>query len=778
MLLPLVPTEERGGVFDAEKSDGVVAALESPAAGPELPPSVHAVLAAAVAGNPLFDALSGEERALLLGTMAPLKVPDRTILIHQGDPKADTFYILESGTCVALVDGTPVKDYSAGGTFGELSLLFSKPRAATVTCTSDCVLWVLRRSVYNAVRAHNRKGVEDQYALLLERAPGLKCLSELTRSELMRGLREESFAKGARLPAPDRGLCWVLAGIAAGSDGDLVPPNHYGTLSGTDPNRPRAVTDVTCVSLSRSTIRKLLGPADQLAMFDSLRTLPMLFPLRVPQLFRLATLLQEQPLYSVRRGARFKAELMVVSAGELEHNGVRVHAGACAAGAVRASVDAEVRTLDAASIEAVLALRAAAADWRLRAVRTLPELAHLTDKQARAVCASLREHRLPQDTEIVRAGEEVPGCFIVQSGVCRMGDVELGSGTHFGGWAMLGRRAADAVVAITDVVLLPVEPDQGYSVPRLEELHFVCELGAGSYGRVMMVSSEAGRMFALKRLDKRQIKDNNMTLHVKREKVLHSQCSSDFVTRMWGSYNQGAYLYMLMDCLQHGDLFTHMRHVGVMSEDHARFYVACVVCGLEHLHARRIAWRDLKPENLLLDELGYLKLTDMGFACTLRLGQRTRTLCGTPEFLAPEIVLKHGHTMAVDWWALGILAYELVAGRTPFVNAEGGAGSGMRVFKNIIRGAFRCPPKFSPRFVDFITRLLDQDQARRLGSGIAGAVEVKDHAWFHGFDWAALHARTMCAPYAPAALPPISHQAGGVQPTPDKYESVGTFADF
>ena len=788
MPVALIHREKRRGIFDAGETanDDVIPTSARHSA------DALSLMRQAVEGNPLFDNLSAEEQRRLLNTMTPLSVPDRTVLIHQGDPQADTFYIVTSGTCVAYRDGISVKEYQAGGSFGELSLLFSKPRAATVTCTSDCALMVMRRSIYNAVRNHDVTGVEARYATLLRRAPELERLSDTTRSELFRGLKEVTVTRGAAMPRPGEGLCWVLGGCGVAASGArVVPPNHYGSLmrteEGAEADRFKALTDTTCLTLSRSVVHKLLGPPEQLELFDTLRVMPILYPLDTGQLFALARAVRRQSPQTLTAGRRMSAQLLYLQAGELgelARGGDPVLAGTCVSGAVRAAVDSVVCSIDEAVLERLVGLKAAVRDWRMRAVRGLPELADLSAKQARAICDSLCEHRLPAGTEVVRSGEELPGCFIIQSGVCRMGKVDLGPGAHFGGWAMLGRKAPDTLTAITDVVLLPVEPAAvgvlQYAIPPLQDLQFVHELGAGSYGHVMLVRCAASRPFALKRLDKVQLKAAHMAAHVTREKVLHSQCSSDFVTRMFGSYNRGQYLYMLMECVSGGDLYTHMKKMGPMSEGRARFYVACVVCGLDHLHARNIAWRDLKPENLLVDDIGYLKVTDLGFACTLRLGQRTRTLCGTTEYIAPEIIMKSGHTKAVDWWALGVLIYELVAGRTPFVNSDGHPGSGMRVFHNICRVQYSMPPHFSPGLKDLVRRLLDQDPVRRLCSGVAGAIEIKEHAWFAGFDWGALQSRTMHAPFIPSEQSPtlVTSLSSVLQEKPTKYSSAGDFSGF
>ena len=783
MPLGLVHREARRGIFDADLGAEEV---HDVGAGVAQRPAVLALLTRAVEDNPLFETLSTDERQRLLDSMTSLNVPERTVLIHQGDPKADTFYILTSGTCSASVNGHPVKQYQAGGSFGELSLLFSKPRAAMVTCTSDCELMVMRRSIYNAVRADNCKGIENTYALLLKRPRGLAVLSETTRSELSRGLKEMTLPQGAALPRACDGITWVLAGCAVNADGaQVAPPSHYGSFTRSHKDAQlHAVTDMTCVTLSRTVVQKLLGPAEHLQLFDSLRVLPMLYPLTTPQLFELARALRRQPIHTVSDGARFGAELVLNEEGLLYRQSERVLPGCCVTGTVRAVETCRVRTLDAASVDRMTGLKAAGREWRLRAVKALPELANLDNKQLRAVGESLQEHRLPSGTEIVKVGEEVPGYFIIQSGVCRLGKLELSGGTHFGGWAMMGKKADEALVAVTDVVVLPVEAGAAgtlkYTIPRFEDLQSMHEIGAGTYGHVMMVACQGGRVFAMKRLDKVQIKAEHMSAHVKRERLLHSQCCSEFVTRLWGSYNKGRYLYLLMECVRGGDLYTHMKTVGSMTEATARFYVACIVCGLDHLHSRHIAWRDLKPENLLLDENGYLKVTDLGFACTLRLGQRRRTMCGTTEYIAPEVVLKLGHNMAVDWWALGVLIYELVAGYTPFVNRDGQLGSSMHVYRKICRVEYTVPRHFSPPLVDLVERLLEYDPARRLCSGIAGAIEIKEHPWFAGFDWGTLQARTMRAPFIPLkpAAVPVANLPTILQERPARYTSAGEFAAF
>jgi cGMP-dependent protein kinase len=186
----------------------------------------------------------------------------------------------------------------------------------------------------------------------------------------------------------------------------------------------------------------------------------------------------------------------------------------------------------------------------------------------------------------------------------------------------------------------------------------------------------------------------------------------------------------------------------------------------------------LKPENLLIAADGYLKLADFGFARRLPPGDRADTLCGTPEYLAPELVQQAGHTKAVDWWALGVLIFEMVAGRPPFSGDDR-----MAMFRDIVACRYAWPAGPSKAARDLVRQLLRVAPAARLGAGRGGAGEVRAHPWFAGFDWDGLTARTLPAPF----VPPAGEWGSGGDPPPtddddeaarERYVSTGAFADF
>jgi serine/threonine protein kinase len=209
---------------------------------------------------------------------------------------------------------------------------------------------------------------------------------------------------------------------------------------------------------------------------------------------------------------------------------------------------------------------------------------------------------------------------------------------------------------------------------------------------------------------------------------------------------------MLIEFIQGGELFTYLhlnnsRTVEFVSVDQCRLYAACVLDGLDYLHARDIVYRDLKPENLLINHKGYIKIVDFGFAkvCT----SRTYTLCGTTEYLAPELVRGKGHNKAVDNWALGVLIYEMVSGFSPFAGA-GAVPEAMIICQRIVSGGFDFPRHVKDMPVKSVVKeLLKRDQTKRLGSGRGGTGEIKQHSFFADMDWQALRRMELPAPYVP-----------------------------
>jgi serine/threonine protein kinase len=267
-------------------------------------------------------------------------------------------------------------------------------------------------------------------------------------------------------------------------------------------------------------------------------------------------------------------------------------------------------------------------------------------------------------------------------------------------------------------------------------------LGTGTFGKVRLCRHRAtGRFYCMKILSKEKIVRMKQQEHVQNEKWVLSQVSHPFIVRLYRTFQDDSYLYFLMEYISGGELFTCIRRSSRLSNPVAKFYAAEIALAISYLHSMNIVHRDLKPENLLLDQQGHIKLTDFGFAKAL-LGPdgRTYTMCGTPEYIAPEVILSKGHGTPADYWSLGVLIYEMLAGHPPFFG-----DSNHTVFEKILQTRPHYPSDFDPLARDLVERLLQPDPERRLCS----LEELKQQPWFQGVQWDLLPLRLQPGPIVP-----------------------------
>ncbi|KAK7209704.1 hypothetical protein V2G26_016882 [Clonostachys chloroleuca] len=324
----------------------------------------------------------------------------------------------------------------------------------------------------------------------------------------------------------------------------------------------------------------------------------------------------------------------------------------------------------------------------------------------------------------------------------------------------------------------PLPPTRKF---ELNDFRLVRTLGTGTFARVCLVCPAGSnpqsadqsniKYYAMKILRKTEVIKLKQIDHVRHERaILADVAGHPFITNLRATFADRDSLYMVLDYVPGGELFSYLRKFRRFDEPTARFYAAEIVLVLQYLHEDQggVAYRDLKPENLLLDADGHIKFVDFGFA--KRLGHQgdrpveTYTLCGTPEYLAPEVIHNKGHTAAVDWWALGILVYEFLTGYPPFWHQNP-----IEIYKQIVEKPVLFPqnPPISPEAQDLILSLCTVDRSKRLGNISGGSRRVKEHPFFRDLNWDDIYHRRHRGPIIPPVRWPGDAQCFDIYPEDD-----------
>ncbi|KAJ1722590.1 Serine/threonine-protein kinase Sgk2 [Coemansia erecta] len=318
----------------------------------------------------------------------------------------------------------------------------------------------------------------------------------------------------------------------------------------------------------------------------------------------------------------------------------------------------------------------------------------------------------------------------------------------------------------------------------LDDFHLLSIIGKGSYGKVMLARyKDTGKVMAIKVISKSKLRGrpNEIRRVMSERKVLERTVEHPFLVGLQCAFQTKEKLFFCLDYVNGGELFFHLQRERRFSENRARFYAAEITCALEYLHGMGVVYRDLKPENCLLDADGHVKIVDFGLAkevgpvvwrtegsalYSVEDGGKTGTFCGTPEYLAPEVLLRQRYGKEVDWYCLGAVLFEMLTGLPPFYDQDNNT-----MYRRILHEPLRFPATLPPPLrgngaynescgivpgvgvgklaQDFITRILDRDPQKRLGHGVFGTENVKRHVFFHGIDWVKIHRQEYAPPFVP-----------------------------
>jgi len=681
----------------------------------------YEVIVKAVTTNFLFRACGATEVQMIADAMTEVQVTAGYTVMKQGD-QGDFFYVIEQGQFDIIAGGRVVDVAKPGECIGELALMFGHPRTATIIAQGDGLLWRLGRNDFRAVMS---RASEDKTANLLKFLKNVPLLQELRDYQRMRvaeALQARSYSDGEQIQR-------------SGEAGTLLHIITKGKV------RLTAASKVQRKEHGDKSIPDVMSPS-------------------------VVRMLQE---------GDFFGERSLLLDEPLEHSAVAV-------GAV------EAYTMDRMSFNQLMGplreLLSRTEDLRL--LETIPILQNLTEKERDAIVAAMTYETYLDGDYIIRQGEKGDAFYIVKSssvvvsrnvvnadGPAESFVIRRSVGEYFGEMSLIDdeRRAANVVaVGTVSVARLMREDFERLLGPlrlileretqerrerirkgkakkiMLADLTIRQILGTGAFGKVKLAEYE-GTMYALKSLKKSEVVKLSQQEHVKNELEIMTMVQHPLIMSLVASFKDEVYVYMLMELIQGGELFRRISSLDdALPNDEARFYTANVISCLEYLADLDIVYRDLKPENLLIDADGYLKMCDFG--CAKVVTGRTFTLCGSPEYVAPEVLLGKGYNRGVDVWSLGVLVYEMAVGFSPF-NPSQNLGH-LQVCSNIIQGNFTFPKFVNNRpLQDFIKGLLSVDPTRRLGMMAGGWSDIKLHKWFEGFDWEAHDNKTMLPPWKP-----------------------------
>jgi len=273
-----------------------------------------------------------------------------------------------------------------------------------------------------------------------------------------------------------------------------------------------------------------------------------------------------------------------------------------------------------------------------------------------------------------------------------------------------------------------------------EDFDLLTVIGRGSFGKVMQVRHKKdGKIYAMKVMRKDAIIAKNQVTHTRDEKNILQSIRHPFIVNLNYAFQTKDKLYMILDYVNGGELFYHLKKEGKFSEERVKMYAAEISSALIHLHSHGIIYRDLKPENILLDRTGHIVITDFGLSKEVPKDDATHTFCGTPEYLAPEVLRGQGHSYPVDWWSLGTLIYEMLTGLPPFYSKHINV-----MYQKILNAQLTFPSFISDSAKSLLEGLLTREVDKRLGGD-----DVRHHPFFSGMDWEELESKKVAAPWVP-----------------------------
>jgi CRP-like cAMP-binding protein len=768
-------------VRDVDAPENMPVLPEAGEAEPSLPTVKNAtqrqLIARSLTKSFLFRALGRQEREAIVEAMGSQTVPSHTVLTREDEP-ASMFHVVESGSVLLEVKDVPIARIGPEGHFGEMQLMFQTPAQATIKTIGPCTLWSISRRHFRKVLAAASAKTAAENQAFLRMVPLLRTLEPAKVVQLAEACKMVDFESGhAIVKQGGRGQVFYIVrsgectvyrheeseeGAAVSGDEVEVMRLREGMFFGEQAllhNQPRGATVITSkpttvLALSKEDFDHILGPVESLAA-EMNRTHSQRQEMEAAARSRVSSMRKPSPSSRAPKRPSMAglsaADLGATAVAEEEdedddEEGVETPKS----GVVPLARPSHGSSRAAMPVELVMAANSMGSGNDLRAKIIAQGRDAANARSMAAIVVPSSEHAPAVVDEQPKIRTIPSAAAMTTSGKPKRDDqpptVDL---------SVITSPTTQAAMAAGGKAVGGLPATQSFRSTRpeirLESLKIRAVLGEGAFGRVMLAQDPASEeLFALKQMSKARIVKTGQKKNVLNEKAIMMRLDHPHIIRLFKTFQDKDCLYVLVEFAQGGDLFGLLGRVGgTVNVKVARYYAGVVASVFRYMHGMNIIYRDLKPENLCLMATGALKVVDFGFAKLVLPGERSYTLCGTPEYLAPELISGVGHHEGVDWWALGILLYEMLHGYSPFSDPD--TSDHRVIYRNILKGRYdwqaRLKEEADAR--SLVAKLLESNPARRLGSLRGGAKDVMSHRFFSRFDWDAIERGEMKPPLRP-----------------------------
>lgn len=651
----------------------------------------------------IFNSLDKKDREHVFDAFEKVFVAKNKTIYKEGEV-GDYFYVIEEGIVDITEQGSKVNSAREGACFGETALIYSSPRPQTCISRNTCTLWRLDQKTYHQLLANNAMENDNVKRKLLEK---VSFLESVTNTDLQ---KIASLASLIKIP---EGETIIRKGDEDNKDFYIIHKGH--------------VKVVNIVSGGKKFDDQTLGPGEYFGEMAILRDQPRTADVIVSE---------DSVLLTISK------EVFMTVMGPLKKLLIRAN--------------------------------------DLRRLKAMPHFtkADLNDSGYNSLMSHIKVQEIEEGAMILEEQKEVEGALYL----VRCGSISITSsaqanrsktisgGGYFGEHTMhlQSHKSRLSAVAQTKTVLGVISyrdiqivlqsashlqsggSKKNTSIDRsigLKDLKKIRILGVGTFANVWLVShKKTNTPYALKIQNKKALLENDDVEAVKQEAKIMAAINHPFIVRLVSVYHDKTSVMMLLNFIQGGELLNVMTKTedGIVPGKDTKFYTSCILEGLSHLHNRNIVYRDLKPENVMINSDGYLVIVDMGFAKVVK--DKTFTLCGTPYYLAPEVLGGKGHSHACDYWSWAVLVHEMLSGITPF---HAYRSDQMSLFKAIFQEKSTICETIDADARDLIERILVGKPSLRLGCLAGGVMDIKNHQWMQEIDFEKLVDKKINAPWVP-----------------------------